>query len=258
MKHYPVVALVCYYTNPNQSRPTLLQHNEVTTMFHELGHAIHDLVSRTKYSLRRSRDYSEIPSNLLENWTWISDVLVRIGRHYTALSDEGGAKGTVPHDLAEAVCATRNLSRAGAVLGHVWPAQFDLAIHTPSTHAASLDMDTTDIWNTTKQRASTTSCGQDPRDWGAGQARFIHMFRHNDAGYFSYPMSIAYSADLFASAFAKDPMNTTAGRRWRYQVLEQGASRSEMGILEEFLGRKPSTKAILDELTGVCHVSGSV
>ena len=53
-------------------------------------------------------------------------------------------------------------------------------------------------------------------------------------------------------------MNTTAGRRWRYQVLEQGASRSEMGDLEEFLGRKPSTKAILDELTGVCHVSGSV
>jgi Zn-dependent oligopeptidase len=98
-------------------------------------------------------------------------------------------------------------------LTDVWPALFDLAIHTPPTHAAALDMDTTEIWNATKQRIITTSCGHDPRDWGAGQARFIHIFRHNDAGYFSYPLSMAYAADLFAATFAEDPMSAAAGRR---------------------------------------------
>jgi metallopeptidase MepB len=88
-------------------------------MFHELGHAIHNLVSRTKYSLGRSRDYSEIPSVMLETWTWIPDVLVRIGRHYTALGDGTDTEGALPRDIAEAVCATRNLSRANAILAHV-------------------------------------------------------------------------------------------------------------------------------------------
>ena len=226
----------------------MLQHNEVTTMFHELGHAIHNLVSRTKYALGRSRDYSEIPSILLENWTWIPEVLIRVGKHYTTLIDGPGTEGALPRDLAESVCATRNSSRANAILAHVWPALFDLAIHTPATHVAALGMDTTKIWNTTKQRIITTSCGHDPKDWGAGQARFIHMFRHNDAGYFSYPLSMAYAGDIFASVFARDPMSPEAGRRWRYQVLEPGASRSEMRMLEAFLGRKPSTKAILNEL----------
>lgn len=218
-------------------------------MFHELGHAIHNLVSRTKYALHRSRDYSEIPSHMLENWTWVPDVLVRMGRHHTALDDASASKGVLPRDLAEAVCATRNSSRADVILGQVWPAVFDLAIHTPQTRSAALNMDTTAIWNTTKHRISTTSYEQDPRDWGAGQARFIHIFRHNDAGYFSYPLSMAYAADLFASEFAGDPMSAAAGRRWRYEVLEQGASRPEMDILKSFLGREPSTKALIDELT---------
>ncbi|KAK5138429.1 hypothetical protein LTR08_000015 [Meristemomyces frigidus] len=112
----------------------------------------------------------------------------------------------------------------------------------------ALDMDTTELWNSTKRRILTTSSGHDPQAWGAGQARFVHMFRHNDAGYFSYPLSMAYAADLFAAAFAKDPMSAAAGRRWRYQVLEPGASRPEMGILKDFLGREPSIQAVLDEL----------
>ena len=175
-------------------------------------------------------------------------MLVRMGRHYTALDDGNDSQVALPRDLAEAVCQLRNPNRANAILAQVWPAMFDLAIHTPPSHAAALEMDATKIWNDTKRRVVTTSAGQDPRDWGAGQARFVHMFRHNDAGYFSYSMSMAYAADIFLSTFAKDPMNAAMGRRWRYQVLEVGASRSEMELLCDFLGREPSTKAILDEL----------
>jgi metallopeptidase MepB len=74
------------------------------------------------------------------------------------------------------------------------------------------------------------------------------MFRKNDGSYFAYPLSMVYAADLFASAFAQDPMSTKAGRRYKYQVLEQGSSRPEINILKGFLGREPSCKAILEEL----------
>ncbi|WZH44071.1 Mitochondrial intermediate peptidase [Fusarium acuminatum] len=240
-RHYPASALVCSFANPTLSRPSLLQHSEVKTMFHELGHAIHNIVARTKYSISHSRDFIEIPSIMLENWIWLPDVLVRLGRHFVS-------QEALPRDLAEGVARTRHANRATNILAQVHPAVFDLTIHTPPTHKAALEMDTTEVWNQTKRYILPYNSGANPRDWGAGQARFAHMFRKNDGSYFAYPLSMVYAADLFASAFAQDPMSTKAGRRYKYQVLEQGSSRPEINILKGFLGREPSCKAILEEL----------
>ncbi|KAM0233333.1 hypothetical protein ACHAP5_010450 [Fusarium lateritium] len=244
-KHYPASALVCSFANPSLSRPSLLQHSEVKTMFHELGHAIHNIVANTKYAIPHSRDFIEIPSIMLENWIWLPDILVRLGLHYDSRHESQGA---LPRDLAEGVARTRNANRASNILAQVHPALFDLTIHTPSTHAAALEMDTTDIWNKTKRNILTYSSGPDPQDWGAGQARFAHMFRKNDGSYFAYPLSMVYAADLFTSAFSQDPLSPEAGRRYKHQVLEPGSSRSEMEILKDFLGREPSSKTIFDEL----------
>ncbi|KAM0228809.1 hypothetical protein ACHAPO_010445 [Fusarium lateritium] len=241
-KHYPASALVCSFPNPTPSRPSLLQHSEVKTMFHELGHAIHNIVARTKYSIPHSRDFIEIPSIMLENWIWLPDILVRLGRHYESYQ-------TLPRYLAEGIARTRNANRASNILAQVQPALFDLAIHTPPTHEAALEMDTTAIWNSTKKDILPYSSGQNPQDLGAGQARFAHMFRKNDGSYFAYPLSMVYAADIFAYAFARDPMNPEAGRRYRHQVLEPGSSRPEMEILKDFLGREPSSKTIFDELS---------
>ncbi|CAF3486754.1 unnamed protein product [Fusarium graminearum] len=240
-KHYPVSALVCSFRNSAPSHPSLLQHSEVKTMFHELGHAIHNIVARTKYSIPHSRDFIEIPSIMLENWIWLPDILVRLGRHYETYK-------ALPRDLAEGIARTRNANRASNILAQVQPALFDLAIHTPPTHKDALEMDTTAIWNLTKRDILPYSFGPTPQDLGAGQARFAHMFRKNDGGYFAYPLSMVYAADIFACAFSRDPMDPKVGRRYRYQVLEPGSSRAEMEILKDFLGREPSCKTILDEL----------
>lgn len=210
-------------------------------MFHELGHAIHNIVARTKYSIPHSRDFIEIPSIMLENWIWLPDILVRLGRHYETYK-------ALPRDLAEGIARTRNANRASNILAQVQPALFDLAIHTPPTHKDALEMDTTAIWNLTKRDILPYSFGPTPQDLGAGQARFAHMFRKNDGGYFAYPLSMVYAADIFACAFSRDPMDPKVGRRYRYQVLEPGSSRAEMEILKDFLGREPSCKTILDEL----------
>ncbi|KIL85192.1 hypothetical protein FAVG1_11621 [Fusarium avenaceum] len=240
-RHYPASALVCSFANPTLTRPSLLQHSEVKTMFHELGHAIHNMVARTKYSIPHSRDFIEIPSIMLENWVWLPDILVRLGRHYET-------HAALPRDLAEGVARTRNANRATNILAQVHPAVFDLAIHTPPTHEAAVEMDTTKVWNKTKRDILPYNSGPNPQDGGAGQARFAHMFRKNDGSYFAYPLSMVYAADLFASAFAQDPMSPEAGRRYRYQVLEPGSSLPEMKILKGFLGREPSCKTIFKEL----------
>ncbi|KAG4289894.1 hypothetical protein FPRO06_04716 [Fusarium proliferatum] len=169
-KHYPASALVCSFAHPSPSRPSLLQHSEVKTMFHELGHAIHNIVARTKYAIPHSRDFIEIPSIMLENWVWLPDVLVRLGCHFKS-------KQALPQELAKSLAQTRNTNRANIILAQVQPALFDLAIHTPPTHKAAIEMDTTEIWNRTKRDILTHSFGPNPQDWGAGQARFAHMFR---------------------------------------------------------------------------------
>ncbi|KAF9773434.1 hypothetical protein IL306_008772 [Fusarium sp. DS 682] len=244
-KHYPASALVCSFVSPSLSRPSLLQHSEVKTMFHELGHAIHNIVARTKYSIPHSRDFIEIPSIMLENWIWLPDVLIRLGRHYKSHDD---GQGGLPRELAESIAQTRNSNRANNILAQVQPALFDLAIHSPPTHEAALEMDTTEIWNRTKRDVLTHSFGSNPDDWGAGQARFAHIFRKNDGSYFAYPLSMVFAADIFMTAFAHDPMSTEAGRRYRYQVLEPGSSRPEIDILKDFLGREPNSEAIINEL----------
>ncbi|KAF5553107.1 hypothetical protein FPHYL_8834 [Fusarium phyllophilum] len=240
-KHYPTSALVCSFARASLSHPSLLQHSEVKTMFHELGHAIHNIIARTKYAIPYSRDFIEIPSIMLENWVWLPDVLVRLSCHHKS-------QEALPRELAESVSRMRNVNRANTIVAQVQPALFDLVIHMPTTHEAALEMDTTEVWNRTKRDILTHSFGSNPKDWGAGQARLAHMFRKNDGSYFAYPLSMVIAADLFRSNFAGDPLNPEMGRKYRYQVLEPGSSRPEIDILKDFLGREPSNKTILDDL----------
>jgi len=83
---------------------------------------------------------------------------------------------------------------------------------------------------------------------GHGEATFGHLIGGYDAGYYGYLSSQVYSADMFHSVFAKDPMNPEEGRRYRHQVLEKGGSQEEMETLKGFLGREPSSEAFYREL----------
>ena len=191
-------------------RPTLLQHREVKSLFHELGHAIHYLVSETKYAMGFSRDFVEIPSIVLENWIWVPDVLVRLGRHYSLLSagyrehweteqqQQGGGKvsgveaeAALPRQLAEDLARARTVNGAHDMLHQVQLALFDLTIHTGRGHASVADIDLTRLWNTGMEATMRLSGLIDP-DTGAmrgwDQAGFGHIFRAYDAGYFAYAL----------------------------------------------------------------------
>ena len=91
-RQYPATALVCGFAKPTDTKPSLLRHNDMEALFHEMGHGIHDLVAKTKYArfhgFETAVDFGEAPSQMLENWCWMPTVLKTLGRHYSPLSEE--------------------------------------------------------------------------------------------------------------------------------------------------------------------------
>ncbi|KAB8349738.1 hypothetical protein FH972_023753 [Carpinus fangiana] len=266
-RRYPATALVCNFSKPTPKKPSLLKHDEVVTLFHELGHGIHDLVSRTTYSRFHGtsvvRDFVEAPSQMLENWCWTPSQLKSLSKHWSYASPEYKAaylesskasaqpSEQIPDDIIDGIIKTKHVNDALANLRQLHFGTFDMRIHEPASHADAEKLEISKIYN--EMRAEL--CGLDgPEklgegfDWGNGQATFGHLIAGYDAGYYGYLFSQVYSMDMFYSVFSKDPMSPKEGRRYRHTVLEKGGSQDEMETLEAFLGRKPSPEAFYKEM----------
>ncbi|KAJ5501912.1 Peptidase M3A/M3B [Penicillium fimorum] len=269
-RRFPATALVCNFTKPQPKKPSLLKHDEVVTLFHELGHGIHDLVSRTIYSRFHGtstvRDFVEAPSQMLENWCWTPSQLRSLSRHYSTLSPEylaswqeaqQGEKATsqpserIPDDVIENLIRTKHVNDSLFNLRQLHFGIFDMTVHEPKTHADIEALPLSATYNRLRQEI-TQMDGPEAlgagNEWGHGEATFGHLIGGYDAGYYGYLSSQVYSTDMFYTVFKDDPMNKAAGRRYRYQVLEKGGSQDEMKTLTEFLGREPQTDAFYKDL----------
>merc|ERR1712000_147003 len=247
-RHYPATALVCNFSKASAKKPALLKHGEVVTLFHELGHGIHDLVGRTKYSYFHGTsvvtDFVEAPSQMLENWCWTPSVLKALSKHW-----ESGE--SIPDDLVSRLISTKNLNSATANLAQVLIGTFDMTIHTPASHEDIKKMDAGKLWNTMRHDISGIKGPEDLGEgynWGNRHANIGHFIGGYDAGYYSYLWSEVFSLDMFHSCFKENPMNGEQGRRYRKTVLERGGAVDEMEFLTEFLGRPPSTEPFYREL----------
>ncbi|KAH7353254.1 peptidase family M3 [Plectosphaerella cucumerina] len=247
-RRYPATALVCNFSKPTPSKPSLLKHDEVVTLFHELGHGIHDLAGRTKYSRFHGtstvRDFVEAPSQMLENWCWTPSVLKALSNHYTS-----GDK--IPDDLVEKLLLTKHVNSALFNLRQLHFGIYDMTIHTPKSHDEVKALELSKLYNDLRSELCNLKGPEvegAQSDWGNGQACFGHLIGGYDAGYYGYLFSEVYSTDMFYSVFKANPMDGKEGRRYRHTVLEKGGSQDEMMSLENFLGRKPSTEAFYKEL----------
>lgn len=265
-RHHPATALVCNFSKPTAKKPSLLKHDEVVTFFHELGHGIHDLVGKTKYSRFHGtgvvQDFVEAPSKMLENWCWEPKQIKALGQHYSSLSPEyeqawrESTKASssdplpakiMPDDLVENIIKTKHVNEALFTLRQLHFGTFDMAVHSPKSHEEVQKLDPTELYN--KMRAEIMPMkGPEDLHWGNGQATFGHLMGGYDAGYYGYMIAETYSSDMFASVFKKNPMDPKEGRRYRKTVLEKGGSRDELESLTEFLGRPPNSKAFYEEL----------
>ncbi|KAK1755575.1 peptidase family M3-domain-containing protein [Echria macrotheca] len=247
-RRYPATALVCNFSKPTPKKPSLLKHDEVVTLFHELGHGIHDLAGRTRYARFHGtstvRDFVEAPSQMLENWCWTPAQLKALSSHY-----ESGAP--IPDDLIEKLIATKHVNDALFNLRQLHFGLFDMTVHSPKSHAELEEMDISKVYNDLREQISGLKGPEaqgEPSTWGNGQATFGHLIGGYDAGYYGYLSSQVYSTDMFYSVFKANPMDGVQGRRYRHTVLERGGSQDEMLTLEQFLGRKPSSEAFYKEL----------
>ncbi|KAI5868357.1 Metalloprotease [Durotheca rogersii] len=269
-RRYPATALVCNFSKPTETKPSLLRHEEVVTLFHELGHGIHDLSGRTTYSRFHGtstvRDFVEAPSQMLENWCWTPSQLKSLSSHYKT-----GEK--IPDDLIEKQISTKHVNDALFNLRQLHFGIFDMTVHSPATHEELEKLDVGKVYNELRTEIagldgpealgepryvfydphSTKHLGNrsdafENSTWGNGQATFGHLIGGYDAGYYGYLSSEVYSTDMFYSVFKKDPMDGKEGRRYRHTVLERGGSQDEMLSLEQFLGRKPNSDAFYAEL----------
>ncbi|TAQ84965.1 hypothetical protein B7494_g6719 [Chlorociboria aeruginascens] len=247
-RRYPATALVCNFSKPTKTKPSLLKHDEVVTLFHELGHGIHDLAGRTKYSRFHGtsvvRDFVEAPSQMLENWCWTPSQLKSLSKHY--LSGE-----QIPDELIEKQISTKHVNDALFNLRQLHFGTYDMTIHTPKSHEEAENFKLSELYNELRTKISGLKGPEAdglPSSWGNGQATFGHLVGGYDAGYYGYLSSQVYSTDMFYSVFKKNPMDPKEGRRYRHMVLEKGGSQDEMKTLVDFLGRPPSTEAFYRDL----------
>jgi len=232
----PRAAIVANFTKPSQDRPSLLQHNEVLTLFHEFGHILHQVLTRAE-TVRFSgtsteRDFVEAPSQIMEHWTWRPEVLATFARHY-----ETGEP--IPESLVKALVEARNLNVALSTLRQAQFGIFDMGVHGPD----AADKDLEDV---TRQAGEVSLL---PFHEGTFfPASFGHMLGGYDAGYYGYLWSEVYGDDMFSRFDAEGVTSPDVGRDYRRTILEQGGSRDGMDLLREFLGREPSNEAFLRKL----------
>jgi metallopeptidase MepB len=143
-RRYPATALVCNFSKPTPKKPSLLKHDEVVTLFHELGHGIHDLAGRTRYSRFHGtstvRDFVEAPSQMLENWCWTPAQLKKLSGHY-----ETGEQ--IPDELVEKQIASKHVNDALFNLRQLHFGIFDMTVHTPKSHEEIEKTDFSALYN---------------------------------------------------------------------------------------------------------------
>ncbi|EKG10124.1 Peptidase M3A/M3B [Macrophomina phaseolina MS6] len=207
-RRYPATALVCNFSKPTPKKPSLLKHDEVVTLFHELGHGIHDLVSRTTYSqfhgTNTVRDFVEAPSQMLENWCWTPSQLKSLSHHYSYLSSEykaayeessNGAtqpEERIPDSLIDSLINTKHVNDALFNLRQLHFGIFDMTVHTPKSHEDIEALPLSETYNKLRKEISkidgpeVLSSTEDKWSWGNGQATFGHLIGGYDAGYYGY------------------------------------------------------------------------
>jgi thimet oligopeptidase len=236
----PTVALLCNFPPPVGDAPSLMTHQDVETLFHEFGHALHSIVTRAKYGRFAGAhvpgDFVEAPSQMLQNWVWDKKVLDTFAADYRDPSKK------IPADIVKKLNDAK-LANAGVFYRRQFAfASLDLALHDP--HPEDMPYDSVAISNPILEKVFLPI---DP------STTFVSYFGHlngYDAGYYGYAWADAIAADM-ATVFekAKDGyLDKQAGMKLRREIYEPGDSRDVNESIEKFLGRKQSVEPFLKKI----------
>ena len=235
----PVEALLCNFPAPSADKPSLLKQGDVVTLFHEFGHVMHGILSRSRFvaltGFAVPLDFVEAPSQMLENWVWDKAVLDTFAADYRDPTKK------IPAETIAAIEAARQATEGYGTRRQLAYGLTDLALHAcPVAEAAQLDV--VQASNVTLARVTLPQ----PPDT-AFVAYFGHLAGY-DAGYYGYLWAKVLAVDM-AGAFKHAPggyLDEKVGRRLRDEIYAIGHTRDAAVSVEKFLGRAPSQDAFLD------------
>src|SRR5712675_2131745 len=236
----PTVALLCNFPPASGDAPSLMTHQDVETLFHEFGHALHSIVTRAKYGRFAGThvpgDFVEAPSQMLQNWVWDKKVLDTFAADYRDPSKK------IPAEIIKKMNDAK-LANAGVLYRRQFAfASLDLELH--NQHAEDMPYDCVAISNPILERVFLPI---DP------STTFVSYFGHlngYDAGYYGYARADAIAADM-ATVFESAPegyFDQQAGMRLRNEIYAMGDSRDVNESIEKFLGRKQSVQPFLKKI----------
>ncbi len=235
----PVAYLTCNFTPPSDSHPSLLTHDEVTTLFHEFGHGLHHMLTQVDVASVSGIsgvewDAVELPSQFLENWCWHPEVIGLLSSHYQSHEP-------LPRDLLDKMLAAKNFQSGMQMLRQIEFSLFDLQLH---WHYPSLEkpVDINGVLQKVRDRVAVFQ----PPAFNRFENGFSHIFAGGyAAGYYSYKWAEVLSADAFSLFEEKGIFDADSGNKFLTEILEKGGSRDANDLYVAFRGREPTTEALL-------------
>lgn len=234
----PVAYLTCNFTPPLEDRPSLLTHDEVTTLFHEFGHGLHHMLTQVEEAAVSgingvAWDAVELPSQFMENWCWEKDALQLISGHF-----ETGE--VLPDELLQKMLAAKNFQSAMMMMRQLEFSIFDMRIHMEYDPEKGIDSQAI-LSDVRKEVAVFTA-----PEFNRFQHSFSHIFAGGyAAGYYSYKWAEVLSADAFSKFEEEGIFNTETGHLFKSAILEKGGSKEPMELFKAFRGREPSVDPLL-------------
>ncbi|XP_073899843.1 mitochondrial intermediate peptidase isoform X3 [Castor canadensis] len=230
----PVVVLMLSLPHSSRNSPTLLTPGMMENLFHEMGHAMHSMLGRTRYQhvtgTRCPTDFAEVPSILMEYFSSDYRVINQFARHY-----QTGQR--LPRHMVSRLCESKKVCAAADMQLQVFYATLDQIYH--GRHP--LRKSTTDILKETQEQFYGLPYVPNT----AWQLRFSHLVGYG-AKYYSYLMSRAVASMVWKECFLQDPFNRAAGERYRREMLAHGGGKEPMLMVQGMLQKCPS----IDDFVG--------
>lgn len=235
--HIPAVTIViANFPEKTLTKPSLLSLSYVRTFFHEFGHAIHALIGGkttipTLSGTATKRDFVELPSQMLEEWLWDKNILKMVSKHYKTSEP-------LPEELIDTLIKNKNSMKGIGILQQVFYAMYSLSLF--GSHSNN---DLQQLNKRLKEELLPFFNFHDDHFYTA----FGHLTGYG-AAYYSYLWSSVYALDLFNFIKTYGLLNPEIGSKYQQAVLEKGGTQNPEKMLEDFLGRKPTTEAFFDNL----------
>ncbi|RLJ62039.1 peptidyl-dipeptidase Dcp [Lacinutrix venerupis] len=233
----PHVSIVCNFTKPTKSKPSLLTFNEVTTLFHEFGHALHGMLANTVYpSLSGTSvywDFVELPSQVMENWCYEKEALELFAKHY-----ETGE--VIPMDLVNKIKESATFHEGMQTLRQISFGLLDMAWH----GSESLEK-VKNVKAFENKAFEDTKLYPDVAE-NCMSTAFAHIFQGGySSGYYSYKWAEVLDADAFDYFKQNGIFNKDIATKFKDNVLSQGGTENPMTLYKRFRGQEPKPEALL-------------